>query len=130
MAILDFVNKPCFDSRYKLPAHLIQGVLITIVIGLSVPRLFMKNQPRTRAGTIALGMGAKSLIFLAYMLLTEHVQKLKRWHSYKANVILSCLEILFWGAVAFLVLQANLDRCEGITCTLSWIVVGVAVVVK
>lgn len=56
MAILDFVNKPFFDSRYKLPVHLFQGVLITIVVGLSVPRLFMKNQPRTRAGTIALGM--------------------------------------------------------------------------
>lgn len=64
------------------------------------------------------------------MLSTEHVKKFKRWHSYKANVILSCLEIVFWGAVAFLVLQSNLDRCDGITCTLSWIVVGVSVVTK
>jgi len=56
MAMFDFLNKPFFDSRYKLPVHLMQGVLITIVIGLSVPRLFMKNQPRTRAGTIALAM--------------------------------------------------------------------------
>lgn len=64
------------------------------------------------------------------MLATEHVQKLKRWHSYKANVIISCLEIVFWGAVAFLVFQGNLSRCEGITCYLSWVVVGIAVVVK
>lgn len=64
------------------------------------------------------------------MLATEHVQKLKRWHSYKANVIISCLEIVFWGAVAFLVFQGNLSRCEGVTCYLSWVVVGIAVVIK
>lgn len=56
MAILDILNKPAFDSRFKLPVHIIQAILITIVIGLSVPRLFMKNKPRTRASTIALGM--------------------------------------------------------------------------
>lgn len=136
-----------FASRFKLPLHIITGILVVIVIGLSVPRLFMKNQPRTRAGTIALGMvlithplfmktifnaiqGAKSLILLAYMLATEHVQRFKRWHSYKANVIISCLEIVFWGAVAFLVFQGNLKRCEGVTCYLSWVTVGIAVVIK
>lgn len=64
------------------------------------------------------------------MLATEHVQKFKRWHSYKANVIISCLEIIFWGAVAFLVFQGNLKKCEGVTCYLSWVTVGVAVVIK
>jgi uncharacterized protein YebE (UPF0316 family) len=64
------------------------------------------------------------------MLATEHVQKFKRWHSYRANVIISCLEVVFWGAVAFLVLQSNLSRCEGVTCYLSWFVVGIAVVIK
>lgn len=130
MAILDILDKPMFASRFKLPLHLLQVVLVTVVIGLSVPRLFMKNQPRTRASTIALGMGAKSLIILFYMLLTEHVQKFKRWHSYKANAILSCLEILFWGAVAFLMFQANLKQCTGIMCTLSWVVVGIAVFIN
>ncbi|KAL1654836.1 hypothetical protein SLS61_002585 [Didymella pomorum] len=130
MAILDILNKPMFASRFKLPLHLTTGILVIIVIGLSVPRLFMKNQPRTRAGTIALGMGAKSLILLTYMMAAEHVQKCKRWHSYKANVIISCLEIVFWGAVAFLVFQGNLKKCEGVTCILSWITVGLAVVIN
>ncbi|KAJ4340549.1 hypothetical protein N0V87_002534 [Didymella glomerata] len=130
MTILDTLNKPMFASRFKLPLHIITGMLVVIVIGLSVPRLFMKNQPRTRAGTIALGMGAKSLVLLTYMLAAEHVQKFKRWHSYKANVIISCLEIVFWGAVAFLVFQGNLKRCEGVTCYLSWVTVGIAVVIN
>ncbi|KAJ4331974.1 hypothetical protein N0V95_009767 [Ascochyta clinopodiicola] len=130
MAILDILNKPMFHSRFKLRIHILTGILVIIVIGLSIPRLFMKNQPRTRAGTIALGMGAKSLLLLTYMLATEHVSKLRRWHSYKANAIISCLEIVFWGAVAFLVMQANLSRCEGVICYLSWVVVGLAVVIK
>ncbi|KAF3049445.1 hypothetical protein E8E11_007748 [Didymella keratinophila] len=130
MAILDILNKPMFASRFKLPLHIITGILVIIVIGLSLPRLFMKNQPRTRAGTIALGMGAKSLILLTYMLAAEHVQKLRRWHSYKSNVIISCLEVVFWGAVAFLVFQGNLKRCEGVTCYLSWVTVSIAVVIN
>ncbi|KAH6612630.1 hypothetical protein C7974DRAFT_418569 [Boeremia exigua] len=130
MAILDILNKPVFASRFKLPLHIVTGILVVIVVGLSVPRLFMKNQPRTRAGTIALGMGAKSLILLSYMLATEHVRSLRRWHSYKANAIISCLEIVFWGAVAFLVFQANLSKCEGVMCYLSWVVVGIAVVIN
>lgn len=65
-----------------------------------------------------------------YQLLTAHVARFKKWHSYKANAILNCLEIVFWAAVAFLLIQANLSRCTGISCTLSWIVVGVAVVIS
>ncbi|KAH7069463.1 hypothetical protein FB567DRAFT_555006 [Paraphoma chrysanthemicola] len=130
MAILDILNKPAFDSRFKLPVHVIQAIIISVVIGLSVPRLFMKNQPRTRASTIALGMGAKSLVLLAYMVLTDHVQRFRRWHSYKANVIISLLEIVFWGAVAFLVMQANLKQCSGTMCYLSWVVVGLSVVMN
>ncbi|KZM23139.1 hypothetical protein ST47_g5620 [Ascochyta rabiei] len=74
MAILDILDKFMFHSRFKLRIHILTGILVIIVIGLSVPRVFMKNQPRTRAGTIALGMGAKSLILLMYMLATEHLE--------------------------------------------------------
>lgn len=117
-----------FTTRGKLIVHIIQIILIHVAIGLSAPRIFTKNQPRTRANTIALGMGAKSLMIIGYQLLTEHVRRLKRWHSYKANAILNCLEIVFWAAVAFLVIQANTKICVGVWCTLSWIVVVVAVV--
>lgn len=65
-----------------------------------------------------------------YQLLSEYSRPFKRWHSYKANAIINCLEIVFWGAVAFLVMQANLKRCSGVTCYLSWGVVGIAIVLK
>lgn len=56
MALLDFLNNKMFSPRFMLPIHLVQFVLIAVAMGLSVPRLFMKNQPRTRANTIALAM--------------------------------------------------------------------------
>jgi hypothetical protein len=74
--------------------------------------------------------GAKSLIFIAYQISTEHVQALRRWQSYKAYWILNALETVFWGAVVFLVMQANLSRCVGIGCKLSWAVMALGIVLK
>ena len=74
--------------------------------------------------------GAKSLIFIAYQISTEHVQALHRWQSFKAYWILNALETVFWGAVVFLVMQANLARCVGVGCKLSWAVMAVGIVLK
>ena len=73
--------------------------------------------------------GAKSLIILAYILLSEYVPRFQRWHSYKAIAILSCLEVLFWSGVAGLTFQANMKYCQGVTCALSWVVFVIAVIV-
>ncbi|KAE8340556.1 hypothetical protein BDV24DRAFT_164288 [Aspergillus arachidicola] len=113
-----------FDTRWKLPLHCLQLFLIVMVIGLSIPRLFMKNQPRTRASTIGLGMGAKSLVIILYQLLTEHVTALRKWASLKAYTILNALEVIFWAAVAVLTIQANVQMCVAPGCILGW---GVAI---
>ncbi|KNG49053.1 cytochrome p450 [Stemphylium lycopersici] len=130
MGIFNILEKPIFSSRFKLPIHIAQVVLVSIAVGLSVPRLFIKNVPRTRSGTIALGMGAKSLILLAYLILSEHAPRFRRWHSYKAHAIISCLEVVFWGAVAGLTFQGNVKSCEGVTCGLSWAVFVVAIIIN
>jgi hypothetical protein len=51
-----FCNKPVFDSQHKMPVHKLQILLIIIAIGLTVPRLFIRNPPPTRAATLALAM--------------------------------------------------------------------------
>ncbi|KAI5363745.1 hypothetical protein Slin14017_G057090 [Septoria linicola] len=122
--------KDLFNSRYKLPVQIVYIILVIAAMGISVPRMFMKNQPRTRANTIALGMGAKSLILIGYELLSEHVRKFHKWRSYKAYTIINLLEIVFWGAVIFLLIQANIKICNGIGCTLSWIVMGIAILLN
>ncbi|KAE8162391.1 hypothetical protein BDV40DRAFT_300417 [Aspergillus tamarii] len=112
------------DPRWKLPLHCFQIFLIVMVIGLSVPRLFMKGQPRTRASTIGLGMSAKSLVIVLYQVLTEHIPALRKWASLKAYTILNVLEIVFWAAVAVLTVQANIQICIAPGCILGW---GVAI---
>jgi hypothetical protein len=49
-------DKPVFAAGRKLPVHIFTAILVIIAMALSVPRLFVKHQPRTRANTIALGM--------------------------------------------------------------------------
>ncbi|KAL1793163.1 hypothetical protein ACET3X_008145 [Alternaria dauci] len=129
MGISKILDLPLFSSRYKLQIHIAQVVLVTTAVGLTLPRLFMKNIPRSRSSTIALGMGAKSLILLAYLILSEHVSHFQRWHSYKAHAIIACLEVLFWSAVAGLTFQANMKSCVGVSCGLSWVVMVLAVIV-
>ena len=73
--------------------------------------------------------GAKSLVVIAYQVLTEHVSRYRRWHSYKANVFLNCFEVTAWAAVTFFVLDANVSKCTGLDCTLSWIVVALSSVI-
>ncbi|EWY83041.1 hypothetical protein FOYG_15117 [Fusarium oxysporum NRRL 32931] len=121
-----------FSNRLKLPLHLVELLLIISVLILSVIRMLKqpKNAPRSRSNTMALGMSAKSLIILLYQLLSEHVQAFKKWSSLKAYVILNALEIVFWAAVAFMMIQANLKFCEGFTCILSWIVCVLGVVMR
>ncbi|KAM5341491.1 hypothetical protein ACJ41O_014522 [Fusarium nematophilum] len=120
------------SNRYKLLIQLTQTLLIVTVLILSVVRLLDRpaGAPRTRSNTIALGMSAKSLVIILYELLTEHVRSFQRWGSLKAYAILNALEVVFWGAVAFLMIQANTKFCQGTNCVLSWVIVALAVILK
>lgn len=55
--------------------------------------------------------------------------RFRKWRSLKAYAILNGLEVVFWGAVVFLVIQANIQVCVGIGCTLSWIAVAVSIII-
>lgn len=69
-------------------------------------------------------------MFIAYQISTEHVHALRRWQSYKAYWILNALEVVFWAAVVFLVMQANLARCVGVGCKLSWVVMALGIILR
>jgi hypothetical protein len=69
-------------------------------------------------------------MFIAYQISTEHVRSLHRWQRHKAYWILNALEVVFWAAVAFLVMQTNLARCVGVGCKLSWGVFGLGIVLR
>ncbi|KAH8894342.1 hypothetical protein GQ53DRAFT_621445, partial [Thozetella sp. PMI_491] len=120
-----------FDTKFSTPVHILQLVLAIVVLGIAGARLVINGGPRSRADTMALGMGAKSVVIILYQLLTEHVRALHRWFSYMACAILNAMEIVFWAAVAYLVISANAGPlgCSGLTCTLSWVIVVLAIVI-
>ncbi|KAF8859319.1 hypothetical protein BDZ45DRAFT_742561 [Acephala macrosclerotiorum] len=119
-----------FSNRYMFAVHMLQIMLVLAAIGGSVVRLLIvkapSGAPRSRANTMALGMGAKSLIIILYQVITEHSSKFRKWHSLKACMILNSLEVVFWAAVVFLMIQSNLNSCVGANCTISWVVCAVA----
>ncbi|KAH8593638.1 hypothetical protein B0O99DRAFT_742628 [Bisporella sp. PMI_857] len=120
---MSLFDSPLFHSRVNLYIHILQIVLVHVVMGISGARIFFKTGPRTRATTMGLAMGAKSMIVIGYQLMTEHTVRFRKWRSLLANAILNSLEVVFWAAVAFLGIQTNTQSCSGIGCTLSWIVV-------
>ncbi|KAF4487896.1 cytochrome P450 [Fusarium agapanthi] len=111
-----------FTLRNKIPLQILLVTLIITVITLSGVRIILPNRPRGRSTTMGLGMGAKSLIILAYEVLTEHSIRFHRWSSLKAYFILNAMEVVFWAAVAFMVIQGNSKLCVGTSCALGWVV--------
>ncbi|KAG5753555.1 hypothetical protein H9Q69_001591 [Fusarium xylarioides] len=114
--------EPFFTLRNKLPLQIVIVTLIITVITLSGVRLILPNRPPGRSTTMGLGMGAKSLIILAYEILTEHSIRFHRWSSLKAYFILNAMEVVFWAAVAFMMIRGNSQLCVGTSCALGWVV--------
>ncbi|KAH6642828.1 hypothetical protein C7974DRAFT_421051 [Boeremia exigua] len=118
------------SSHMQHLVHFAQAILVLAAMALTVPRLFMDYEYKKKENLLALTAGAKSLVIIAYQMLTEHASRFKKWHSYKANVWLGCLEVVVWAAVAFFVLDTNISRCAGLDCTLSWTVFTLSVILS
>ncbi|GKT62975.1 C6 zinc finger protein [Colletotrichum tofieldiae] len=121
MGIREFFDGRFFDTRYRTKVHILQLVLMTVAIILTIARMSMPV-PTTRANMMALTMGLKSLIIIGYQLLTTHKERFKKWASLKANAILNTLEIVFWFVAFGLLCSANGTFCTGTSCALSWVV--------
>ncbi|KAG7120620.1 hypothetical protein HYQ44_005116 [Verticillium longisporum] len=118
-----------FDPKHKGKLHLVQVLLVVGVLGMGGARLLMSNGPTSRADTMALGMGAKSLIIIAYQVFSEPGRWLRRFESLKANFILNIVEVAAWGAVVYMVISSTLKQCDGFkgtSCMLAWGVIALA----
>ncbi|GKT40613.1 uncharacterized protein ColSpa_00794 [Colletotrichum spaethianum] len=127
MGIREFFNGRFFDTRYRTKVHILQLVLMTVAIILTIARMSMPV-PTTRANMMALTMGLKSLIIIGYQLLTTHKERFKKWASLKANAILNTVEIVFWFVAFGLLCSANGSFCTGASCALSWVVTLIVMV--
>lgn len=61
-------------------------------------------------------------------MLSQHVERFRRFESFLANMILNILEVLFWFVVIILKCQSMQRFCEGTACALSVVVVLLAFV--
>jgi len=50
-----------FDERQKMRVHVVQVVLITLAIVLSIGRVTIKNPPASRANTVAITLVSPAL---------------------------------------------------------------------
>lgn len=62
---------------------------------------------------------------LAYQHFSESRQK---FASLKAFFILDLIEVGIWGAAGGMTIAATLRRCEGVSCSLSWTVAVLALI--
>ena len=68
------------------------------------------------------------MIIISYQVLTENVQSLRRWASVKAFFILDILEVCFWPAAIVLTVIGMTKYCEGTSCILSGVTIGLAAI--
>ncbi|OTA99410.1 hypothetical protein M426DRAFT_325123 [Hypoxylon sp. CI-4A] len=79
-----------------------------------------------QAHIMGIAIGIKSTIFILYQVLTEHRTKYQKWASPKANFILNCIDIPFWGILMGLLFSANGQICTGGACGVSWVMAFLA----
>ncbi|KAK4099181.1 hypothetical protein N658DRAFT_498536 [Parathielavia hyrcaniae] len=109
-----------FDLKWKLPEHLL--VLGLVLLLLILTGVYMNLAPfYGRSDIMGIAYSVKSIIIIAYQLLTEHTERFARWKSLKANFILNCIEPIFWLTLIILKFMGISSFCSGSSCSVAWI---------
>ncbi|KAL3478488.1 hypothetical protein BJX99DRAFT_256385 [Aspergillus californicus] len=85
--------------RTKFRLHIAIGALILITFILGIARVADKGTPPGRMNTWGIAVCVKSAVFMAYQIVTGHVEKMKRWGNTKVNIVLNILDTVFWFAL-------------------------------
>ncbi|KAH6842291.1 hypothetical protein B0I37DRAFT_392918 [Chaetomium sp. MPI-CAGE-AT-0009] len=114
--------------KWKLRWHIIVAVLAVLVIVLT--GIYMNISAFfTRQDIMAIPFAVKTLVFITYQLLTEHTERFAKWRSLKANLILNCIEPVFWLALVVLKFMGISRFCSGSGCAVTWIITLVAIAI-
>ncbi|CDZ96383.1 hypothetical protein [Phaffia rhodozyma] len=106
--------------------HAIQFVLTVAVLAIGLVKMFI-IKPRTSSSRWLLSVSAKSLITLAYIVLSENVSYFHRWASLKANMILNILEAVFWIAAIVLTTMGLINGgcAAGVGCGTTYAAIAI-----
>lgn len=116
------------ESRMCNIIHFIEIPLILAILVIAVYKIFSPSVVKTRGGTWGLGVAAKSLVFLTFILLTEHVRRLHRYGGLKCYMILSIIDQLFWFVGVGLTAIRLKTTPSGLGYTLSLVMIVLMVI--
>ena len=67
---------------------------------------------------------------MSYQILTQNVDRFRRWGSLKAYFILDCIEVIFWKAAIVLTVMNMIKSCIGLRCILSGVGIGLDAILE
>ncbi|KAL4953573.1 hypothetical protein BDW69DRAFT_184364 [Aspergillus filifer] len=94
--------------RTKFRLHLAIGCLILITFILAIARIADKGTPSGRVNTWGIAVCLKSGVFMAYQILTGHVNRLKKWANTKVNITLNIIDAVFWFALFIITIMGTM----------------------
>ncbi|KAL4995949.1 hypothetical protein BDV10DRAFT_187556 [Aspergillus recurvatus] len=127
--MLSRLNVPAEDiARTKLKLHIIIGALVLVTFILTIARVADSGTPRARTNTWGIAVCVKSAVFMAYQVLTAHVDRLKRWANTKVNVVLNIIDTVFWFVLIIISIMGAMGSRSVSSRALGAIIVVIAIV--
>ncbi|KAL4738934.1 hypothetical protein BDV11DRAFT_170554 [Aspergillus similis] len=114
--------------RTKLKLHILIGALVLVTFILTIARVADSGTPRARTNTWGIAVCVKAAIFMAYQVLTAHVERLKRWANTKVNVVLNIIDTVFWFALIIISIMGAMGSRSVSSRALGAIIVILAIV--
>ncbi|KAJ5872519.1 uncharacterized protein N7529_004872 [Penicillium soppii] len=97
----------------KFRLHIIIGALAFLVFVLIIARVANHGTPKTRTNVWGIAVCLKSAVFMTYQILTTHMDRLKRWASTKAYMILNIIDTVFWFALFIITIMGTTGSTNG-----------------
>ncbi|KAL2819069.1 hypothetical protein BDW59DRAFT_165223 [Aspergillus cavernicola] len=114
--------------RTKFRLHIAIGVLIAVTFILSIARAVDNGTPRGRLNTWGIIVCVKSSVFMAYQIVTGHIEKMKRWGNTRVNVVLNVIDTVFWSALFVFSIMGAMAARSTSSKALAAIVIIVALI--
>ncbi|KAH6615684.1 hypothetical protein B0J18DRAFT_373009 [Chaetomium sp. MPI-SDFR-AT-0129] len=116
------------NPKWKLREHIL--LLFLVVLLLVLTGIYLNLAPFiTRPDIMGIVYSVKSILIIAYQLLTEHTRRFARWKSLKAYFILDCMESVFWLTLIVLKFMGISRFCMGSSCAVAWVGTFVVIVI-
>ncbi|KAJ6185142.1 hypothetical protein N7519_006443 [Penicillium mononematosum] len=106
----------------KFRLHIVIGALLLTVFILIIARITDSGTPKTRTNIWGIVVCIKSAVFMAYQIMTSHMDRLKRWASTKVYMIMNIIDTVFWFALFVITIMGTRGSTTGSSRALGGVV--------